>query len=206
MAYVSTQKFLPSTNTLRSRSALVPTSGSKVDSSKLLPAAGGQSKAATKVGEIVNVYTKKINLKKKISQSDKKQTENVKRRGVEDRLETKLAEKSESDFGLRIPGESLVDKILRFIGFTALGFIVDKFAKYLPTFKNLGETLQPIIDGVGGFIKVVGGAAITFVERGYAAVNAVNEVIGNIGGEDAQKTFNDVLSNLTLVPSTLKLD
>lgn len=199
MAYVSTQKFLPSTNTLRSRSALVPTSGSKVDSSKLLPAAGGQSKAATKVGEIVNVYTKKINLKKKTSQSDEKQKENVKRRKVEDKLETKLAEKSESDFGLRIPGESLVDKILRFIGFTALGFIVDKFAKYLPTFKNLGETLQPIIDGVGGFIKVVGGAAITFVERGYAAVNAVNQVIGNIGGEDAQKTFNDVLSNLTLV-------
>ena len=199
MAYVSTQKFLPSTNTLRSRSALVPTSGSKVDSSKLLPAAGGQSKAATKVGEIVNVYIKKINLKKKTSQSDEKQTENVKRRKVEDKLETKLAEKSESDFGLRIPGESLVDKILRFIGFTALGFVVDKFAKYLPTFKNLGETLQPIIDGVGGFIKVVGGAAITFVERGYAAVNAVNEVIGNIGGEDAQKTFNDVLSNLTLV-------
>ena len=112
MAYVSTQQFLPSTNTLRSRSALVPTSGSKVDSSKLLPAAGGQSKAATKVGEIVNVYTKKINLKKKTSQSDEKQKENVKRRKVEDKLETKLAEKSESDFGLRIPGESLVDKIL----------------------------------------------------------------------------------------------
>ncbi len=89
MAYVSTQKFLPSGNTSRSISALVPTSDSKVNSSKLLPAAGGQSKAVTKVGEIVNVYTKKINLKKKASQTEEKQKENVKRRKVEDKLETK---------------------------------------------------------------------------------------------------------------------
>ena len=199
MAYVSTQKFLPSGNTTRSSSALVPTSSPRVNPSRLLPAAGEQSKAASKVEEIVTVYTKKINLKKKTSQTEEKRTENVERRKVEDKLETKLAEKSESDFGLKIPGQGLVDKILKFVGFTALGFIVDKFKKYLPTFNSLGDTLQPIIDGIGGFIKVIGGAAITFVERGYAAVKAVEDVIGRIGGEDAQKTFNDFLSNLTLV-------
>jgi murein DD-endopeptidase MepM/ murein hydrolase activator NlpD len=199
MAYVKTQKFLPSGNTTRSRSALVPTSSPKVNPSRLLPAAGEQSEAASKVEEIVTVYTKKINLKKKTSQTEEKQKENVERKKVEDKLETKLVEKSESDFGLKIPGQGLVDKILKFVGFTALGFIVDKFAKYLPTFNSLGDTLQPIIDGVGGFIKVIGGAAITFVERGYAAVKSVEDVIGNIGGEGAQKTFNDVLSNLTLV-------
>jgi len=197
MAYVNSLKFLPGSAV--SASAITPVSNDVVNPTKLLPGAGEESKSVSTVAEIITVYTKKVNLKEKTAKEQEKAEENLERKAVENRLEAKEEKESEKDFGLKIPGKGLIDKVLRFIGFTALGFIIDKITEYLPTFENLGKTLQPIIDGIAGFIKIIGGAAITFVERGYAAVDTVRNAIGDIGGEGAQETFDSVLKNLNIV-------
>jgi hypothetical protein len=202
MAYVTPSKLLPSSSTKSPYLGTVPNvKSTKVDRSKLLSESSeGESGAAVStLSEIVKIYTKKVNLNKKSVKNEQRQKENLKRRKNENKLEEKVEDTDQNKYGFNIPGKSLVDKITRFIGFTAAGFLVGKIAEYLPIFKNVITRLQPIIDGIGLFVKVIGRAAITFVERGYKAVDTVNNIIKNIGGEGAEKTFKDFSSSLNTV-------
>ena len=92
-----------------------------------------------------------------------------------------------------------MNKMLRFVGFTALGFLANVLSQYLPSLKSMAKFVTPILHGIGFFIKVIGGAAIRFVERGYFVYDLIRNSIKSIGGENATKLFDDFSSSLNTV-------
>jgi len=143
-----------------------------------------------KVTTLAQVFKKRLDVTKTLNKKEKIEKENEKRKKAEVDLEksTKKETKGES---VNLPGQSLLDKIIRFLGFTALGFLVDKFGKYATSIQGALPVIETVINGIAGFVTSIGNAAITFVERGYAAYDAVQNAVKSIGGDDAEAKFTE---------------
>ena len=192
---VSSQKFLPSG---KSGSLAVMPAAKLSMIRKPLIATSSDSDAKKTVFDIRNKVTslafifrsKKI-LKKRILDRKKKvvEVENNKKR--EERLESKKKATNKDNEKLLItpPGGNIVDSLTRFAGFTLLGFVVNKYSSLLPKLINFGKTIQPAVEIFGSFAENIVGNSINFIERGYQAYDAVNDIVKKIGGEDYEKKF-----------------
>ena len=98
-----------------------------------------------------------------------------------------------------IPGQSIFDTINRFIGFTLLGYLFNKYGELLPKLLEFGKVLKPVGEFVESFAKNLLKGAIDFVEFGYKAYDQTRDFVKQIGGEGAQKTFDEFSKNLNIL-------
>ena len=185
-----------------------------INSQKLLP----QAKLAfTKVNvEKKNVLLKKelINIRKTLISIDKllltnslfqrkatelkrKDTERQRFKEKETRLERKKEKEITKDNESSVPQLGIFDRINRFITFTFLGFLFNKFSKYLPQILEFSKKIQPIAQFIESFIGNVFNGIVNFIDFGYNAHKKVSNFAKQIGGENFQKTFDDFSGNLT---------
>lgn len=185
-----------------------------INSQKLLPQA---KLTSTKVNvEKKNVLLKKelINIRKTLISIDKllltnslfqrKATE-LKRKDTESRRfkekEIKLEKKKEKeitkDSESSVPQLGIFDRINRFITFTFLGFLFNKFSKYLPQILEFSKKIQPVVQFIESFIGNVFNGIVNFIDFGYKSQEKISNFAKQLGGENFQKTFDEFSGNLT---------
>lgn len=213
MSVIDSKKLLPpskQSSAIEKQKFLVPIksiSAKKISASALKPLDKEQSNSS---GSLVVVRKKIIKLKDLVNNSlllDRKDTSNKRKeeeRNKADQREKKLEEKVKrndvkTNLIPSIPGQSLFDKINRFIGFTLLGYLFNKYGELLPKLLEFGKVIEPAAKFVEGFAKNLLKGVVDFIEFGYKTYDKVHDTIKNLGGEGAAKTFEDFSNNLNLV-------
>ena len=213
MATIDSKKLLPSSkesSAIEKPKFLVPVksiSVKKITGSDLKPV---DKKATDEPGSLVVVKKKIVSLSKLINNNllldqkeastKRKEEERFKREKKEKNLEQKVKKNNiKPDLIGSIPGQSIFDKINRFIGFTLLGYLFNQYGELLPKLMEFGKVLEPVGKFVEGFAKNILKGVVDFVEFGYKAYDQTRDFVKQIGGEGAQKTFDDFSKNLNLL-------
>jgi len=161
-------------------------------------------------GSLVVVKKKIVSLSKLINNNllfdqkeastKKKDEERSKREQKEKKLEEKVKKNNiKLDFIGSIPGQSIFDKINRFIGFTLLGYLFNKYGEILPKLMEFGKVLEPVGKFVESFAKNLLDGVVQFVELGYKVYDGSRDFVKKIGGEGAAETFDEFSKNLNLL-------
>ena len=131
-----------------------------------------------------------INLKKIVA--ERKRRENEKRSKRESELE-----KSSIGGGISIPTKGPVAGLFNFMNKLLMGIILAKLVDLLPVIMDVVKKLQVgkvfdfLVDfSIGMFDKIV-----TFIDIGYKTVDKVNEIAGNIFGDDGEKKLKEFEGN-----------
>jgi F0F1-type ATP synthase assembly protein I len=213
MAVIDSKKLLPpskESSAIEKPKFLVPVksiSVKKITGSDLKPV---DKKGTDEPGSLVLVKKKIISLSKIINNNllldqreastKRKEEEKSRREQKEKKLEEKVKKNNiKSDFIGSIPGQSIFDRINRFIGFTLLGYLFNQYGELLPKLMEFGKVLEPVGKFVEGFAKNLLQGVVDFIDRGYKAYDQTRDFVKQIGGEGAQKTFDEFSKNLNVV-------
>jgi murein DD-endopeptidase MepM/ murein hydrolase activator NlpD len=165
----------------------------------------------TSEDESLSIIKKKINqlslllnesylIDKKEREKKRKEQERSKSEQREKKLEEKVKKNQvSSNLIPSIPGQSIFDKINRFIGFTLLGYLFNKYGELLPKLMEFGKVLKPVANFIESFAKNLLKGVVDFVEFGYKAYDQTRDFVKQIGGEGAQKTFDEFSKNFNLM-------
>ncbi len=142
-------------------------------------------------------------LLKSVLTEDQK-TERAKRIGKEqeenEQRETKLETPKESKkFNLpkvSLPGMSFLDRIKRFLFFTALGWLFTKFREQLPKLTGIVKIITPIVSVVENVFKFILESVVNFIDRGYQTYDKIQGLVKTVGGEKAQGEFDKISGKL----------
>jgi rare lipoprotein A len=200
---VNTQKLLPPS---KSSSLLVKVSGSKIIPSIKKKSINTQKLLGPRKdepGQIVKVLTDidvrlKLILKEDQSQQNKKRREKEKKE-FEDQEKKLEAPKETKKFkfpSLSIPGSSFLDRIKRFLFFTALGWVFTKFQDQLPKLQGVIKIITQVYGVAENIFKFLLESFVNVIDRGYKAYDKVRDLAKSIGGEKAQKDFDNLSSKL----------
>ena len=213
MAVIDSKKLLPpskESSAIEKPKFLVPVksiSVKKITGSDLKPV---DKKGTDEPGSLVVVKKKIISLSKIINNNllldqreastKRKEEEKSRREQKEKKLEEKVKKNNiKSDFIGSIPGQSIFDRINRFIGFTLLGYLFNQYGELLPKLMEFGKVLEPVGKFIEGFAKNLLQGVVDFIDRGYKAYDQTRDFVKQIGGEGAQKTFDEFSKNLNVV-------
>lgn len=110
--------------------------------------------------------------------------------------EKKKEDKKQKPDEKKIPGLGFLDRIKRFLFFTFLGWLTNKYWDKIPAILEFTKKLTPII----GVIETIGGAifngVVNFIDTGYKVYDGLRDFTKQIGGENFQKKFDDFSKNL----------
>ena len=153
-----------------------------------------------KISDVTKLLRYGLLLRERDKRRKRREQERKKRDERERELETKkLGKKGEQEKqAVKIPGSSIFDRLMRFAGFTLLGFLFNNFGKLLPQLNVIGSVLKPAAVGIMYFAEGLLSNTVDWIEKGYKAYDAVSEFTKEIGGENFQKLFNDFSGALTL--------
>jgi hypothetical protein len=212
MATIDSKKLLPpskKTGAIEKQKFLVPLkniSTKKISAGDLrpvdkeTPTSENLSIVKRKIVELELLLKDSYTIDKKNAETRRKEEEKKKFEGREKKLESKVKKNQvSSNLIPSIPGQSIFDKINRFIGFTLLGYLFNKYGELLPKLLEFGKVLKPVAEFVEGFAKNLLKGAIDFVEFGYKAYDQTRDFVKQIGGEGAQKTFDEFSKNLNIL-------
>jgi len=155
-------------------------------------------KKVLKIKDIINstylIQQSENNRKRKEKQRQKAEDR-------EKKLETKPGGKVDSNnlSKVSLPGTSILDTIKRFVIFTFVGFLFDKYNQYLPKLLEFGKYIAPVTKFIDAFAKNAIDGVIKFIDFGYQTYDNVRKKIDDIGGKDAVKTFDEFSKNLNLI-------
>ena len=208
MKTINSKKLLPSGQD-KKQVFLVPVNSIIPSKPKLLSGIkpetkDGDSEKSSVISEKISDVTKLIRygllLKERDKRRKRREQERKKRDERERELETKkLGKKGQQEKqAVKIPGSSIFDRLMRFAGFTLLGFLFNNFGKLLPALNVIGRVLKPAAVGIMYFAEGLLSNTVDWIEKGYKAYDAVSEFAKEIGGENFQKLFNDFSGALTL--------
>jgi hypothetical protein len=155
-------------------------------------------KKITKISDVIQstyLIEQSENNRKRKERERQKSEEREKQ--LETRKPTKVNERNLAK--VSIPGRSILDTINRFIGFTLLGYLFDKYNQFLPKLAEFSKLITPVAQFIEAFGKNVINRVIDFIDVGYQAYDKVRAEIKNIGGEGAQKTFDEFSTNLNKI-------
>ena len=213
MATIDSKKLLPSSkesSAIEKPKFLVPfksISVKKITGSDLKPVdkvgtdePGSLVVVKKKIVSLSKIINNNLLLDQKEASAKRKEGEKSKREKREKDLEQKVKKNNiKPDLIGSIPGQSIFDKINRFIGFTLLGYLFNQYGQLLPKLMEFGKVLEPVGKFVEGFAKNILKGVVDFVEFGYKAYDQTRDFVKQIGGEGAQKTFDDFSKNLNLL-------
>jgi len=138
------------------------------------------------------------NKKKKDEKKVKKRKEEKKRKGRSEReknLETPKGIKGVEKVKSLIPKTGILDAVQRFATFTFLGYLLGKFGGEAPKLLGILKNAGPIVNTTE---KIIGGifeGIVGFIDSGYKAHDQMRSLSKDIGGEKAQKVYDDFSSN-----------
>lgn len=203
MAVIDPKKLLPETKTT---SILVPKKNIEVASSnvttKMLqpaskPESVGGKLVVKKLIKIDEVLKEQLLLKQSENRKEDKRKKEAKRDAREKKLETKKEKKKTANLFSIPKGFGGLDWLTNWLTFTLLGYLYNNFKEmlaYLKPIWNVAKTIGIVL------FKVFEGIAkgvIFFIEAGYSAYESVKGLIGDLGGEDAEKTFEEATGAMT---------
>jgi len=145
----------------------------------------------------INIIVKKTTLSQSKAYKDGLKEARLARNAERERkLEEKKKDKPKEKEEKKIPGLGFLDRIKRFLFFTFLGWLTNKYWDKLPQVLEFTKKLTPIID----VIETIGGAlfngVVNFIDTGYKVYDGLRDFTKKIGGEDFQKKFDDFSKNL----------
>ena len=153
-----------------------------------------------KITELSVLFKDSYLIDKKERETKRKEEERRKSEQRERKLEKKVKDnKVSSNLIPSIPGKSIFDRINRFIGFTLLGYLFNKYGELLPKLIEFGKVLKPVAEFIESFAKNLLSGVINFVEFGYKAYDGTRNFVKELGGEGAAKTFDDFSKQLNLL-------
>jgi murein DD-endopeptidase MepM/ murein hydrolase activator NlpD/F0F1-type ATP synthase assembly protein I len=145
-------------------------------------------KKVLKISDVINstyLIEQSENNRKRKERERQKAEEREKK--LETRKPTKADEKNLAKVSL--PGGSILDAINRFLGFTLLGYLFDKYNQFLPKLAEFSKLITPVAQFIETFAKNAVNSVINFIDLGYRAYDSVNKMIKDVGGEGAAKQF-----------------
>jgi hypothetical protein len=204
---INTQKLLPSSKKISSSSLSLRGSFGSSLVKKSASVGAIEKLSKIKSSENVSIIQKSLIdvdalLKSVVSEEKQSEVqENIQKRKkkAEDR-ETKLeAPKEQRKFNfpkISIPGTSFLDRIKRFLFFTALGWLFTRFQSELPKLMGIVKIIAPIYSVVENVFKFILSSVVSFIERGYDTYDKFRSIVKSVGGEKAQEEFDKLSSKL----------
>jgi muramidase (phage lysozyme) len=95
-----------------------------------------------------------------------------------------------------LPGMSFLDRIKRFLFFTALGWLFSNFQSQLPKLLGIVKIITPIYGVVENVFKFILSSVVNFVDRGYETYDKIRALVKSVGGENAQQDFDALSSKM----------
>ena len=208
MKTINSKKLLPSGQD-KKQVFLVPVNSIIPSKPKLLSGVKPENKdddskkssiISEKISDVTKLLRYGLLLRERDKRRKRREEERKKRNERESGLEIKnLGKKGQQEKqAVNIPGSSIFDRLMRFAGFTFLGFLFNNFGRLLPAFNAIGIVLKPATVGIMNFAEGLLSNTVDWIEKGYKAYDAVSEFTKEIGGENFQKLFNDFSGALTL--------
>lgn len=215
---VNTQKLLPSAKgsplakiSVAKISKGISIRAKKIDTQKLLGPTKEDSGENIKetLFNIDSLLKSILGEEKKNKSKKRKEKEKSDYEKEEKKLEAPKEEKKFKLPGLTVPGMGLLDRIKRFLFFTALGWLFTKFQSDLPKLLGIVKTVSQVYVATEGIFKSLLGGLINFIDIGYQTYDGLRKKVEDIGGKDAVKTFDEFsghlnkLINGAIIASTL---
>jgi muramidase (phage lysozyme) len=145
-------------------------------------------KKVLKISDVINsTYLIEQNENNRKRKERERQKSEEREKKLETRKPTKSDEKNLAK--LSLPGGSILDTIKRFLGFTLLGYLFDKYNQFLPKLVEFTKLITPVAQFIETFAKNAVNSVINFIDLGYRAYDSVNKMIKDVGGEGAAKQF-----------------
>jgi len=203
MASINSKKLLPSSNSTKEKNYLVPVENIiPGDTDKLKTSNDSQRKRKkTVLSEVLKVkrtvikVEKLINNNKKLTEKDQKRKQKLLERDRfrkrEQRLESKDSKQKSMGITPGLPKTGFLDSIKRFLFFTLLGAAFTKFGKHLSKISEFLNKLGPAFEFLESFTGNLLNGLIDFIDFGYSAYDTVQQFVKDVGGEDAEKKFNE---------------
>ena len=152
-------------------------------------------KKVLKISDVIkNTYLIEQSENNRKRKERERQKSEEREKQLETRKPTKVNEKNLSK--VSIPGRSILDTINRFIGFTLIGYLFDKYNQFLPKLAEFSKLITPVAKFVESFGKNAINGVINFIDVGYQAYDKVDESIKKFGGDDAAKQFEQFSGQL----------
>jgi len=133
-------------------------------------------KKVLKISDVIkNTYLIEQSENNRKRKERERQKSEEREKQLETRKPTKVNEKNLSK--VAIPGRSILDTINRFIGFTLLGYLFDKYNQFLPKLAEFSKLITPVAKFIESFGKNVINRVIDFIDVGYQAYDKVLSLI-----------------------------
>ena len=139
------------------------------------------------------VFSSILNLKQTSNRRKKVVLQRQRTKEREDKLEAKKREPKEKDTKdmlTAVPGRSVIDSLIRFGGFTLIGFFAKQAAPLLPKLAEFEGVIKPGMKAFASFADSLVGNTIDFIDRGYQAYDTVRGWVKAIGGENFVDVFD----------------
>lgn len=114
----------------------------------------------------------------------------------ETKLETPKETKKFKLPGVSLPGMGFLDRIKRFLLFTALGWLFNTYQKELPKLLGIVKVIMPIYGVIENIFKFILESTVNFIDRGYETYDKLRSLTKSIGGENAEAEFDKLSGKL----------
>jgi len=204
MATINSKKLLPPSKAfssrLKNKKVLIPASNVRVKKNVNTQSedlkrdgSGGISSDSllgikTIISKIQNVLLKSSIFKKKEQDNKRKGQEKEERKKRESKLEKKPTDKNVASGIASLPNLSFIDRIKKFLFWTILGRF---FSDLVPKLIEFSKIILPVVDFIENFAGNILKGVVDFIDWGYIAYDKVRDLSKQIGGENAQKIFDD---------------
>jgi hypothetical protein len=171
----------------------------KIDTKKLIGSKDDEKEFEDIKKTLINIDSL---LKSLLSEDKKKQSkkrkekENADFQKEEQKLEAPKESKKFNLPSLSVPGMGFLDRIKRFIFFTALGWLFTKFQDQLPKLLGIVKVIGGIYNVAENIFKFLLETFVNFIDRGYKIYDKTREIVKGIGGEKAEKEFDNLSGKL----------
>ena len=149
-----------------------------------------------KLVKVEKFFQSDLLVSKKKAETKRKEKEKEEFKKEEEKLEAPKEAKKFNLPSLSLPGMSFLDRIKRFLFFTALGWLFTKFQDQLPKLLGVVKLISGVYGVVENTFKFLLSSFVGFVESGYDAYDKIRGIAKSIGGEKAQKDFDNLSGKL----------
>lgn len=201
---INVQKFLPqarTTSEIVKGSISSSLQNKKIDSNKIIALSKQYNteninlikKSLLDIDSLLKSF---LTNEQQLERNERLQKERKQRDEIETTLEAPREKKKFNLPTISIPGTSFLDRIKKFLFFTALGFLFDTFQSQIPKLKRIFVAIGKVYNVAETIFKFILESIVGFVDKSYQLYDKVRETVKIIGGERAQKIFDELSSNL----------
>lgn len=160
-------------------------------------------KIKKKLINVDKVFNKTKKVKEKTRKEKKTREENEARKKRENRLEQKQPQGATKLSLPNLPRTGFLDSVQNFIGYTFLGYLMTTYYDKLPALMGVAKILPPALETFGTVIRTTFNIGTSLIEGGYKFREDLSQKTKELGGENAQKTFDEASDSLKNVVNSI---